>query len=197
MFATLSRGSLGPNDSSNLLVAPNIPVTPSFEDLASIASGTISFPADNSSGSGDSVEENYTASDIGETLQLASKENPSPELSKRKQVDAKSKRHMYRSSRHSSSELMLHNHLGDVDADQNGTRFPTPRTADVKEKRNDLLRIHQVGESDPTLLSGTERGQGHRTSTVFPESASEGDLASKGGRELRPRHVYKATGIAT
>lgn len=201
MFSTSYRGGgFGPNDSSNLLVTPNIPVTPSFEDLASIASGTASvtsFLVDNSSSSGssESIDKNFATPDLVDTCQL--KGYPSPELWKQRKMDAKSKRSSYQSSRHSSSDLMLHNDLGNVDADQNGTSFATPRTADVKEKRKFLLRIHQVGESDPTLAFHANTEQGRKRSAVFPESASEGDLISKGGRELRPRHVNKATGIAT
>lgn len=202
-FST-EQGSLAPDKCSNLLLPCNIPETPSFEDLASIASGKVSTTGtDNSSGSSESVEENLTATDMRRTSQLPalrSHENPSPELWKRKQLDVKSKRKVFQSLRHSSGDVRLHNE--EIGVNDNEERIPF-RTADEKERRKFLMKVHQ--SSGPNLTFGshptvhTERGESQkRTSSgaVIPQSASDGDLVSNaGGSDLRPRHVNKATGI--
>ena len=196
--------SLDPTKYSNLLMPSNIPVTPSFEDLASIASGRVSstIGTENSSGSSESVEETFTATEMERTSQLPalrSHENPSPELWKRKQLDVKSKRKMFQSLRHSSGDVRLHNE--EIDDDR--IRFNVARTADVKEKGKFLMKVRQTG---PDLTFGShpavdnERGEGWKrsssSSAVIPESASEGDQVSNGaGSDLRPRHINKATGM--
>lgn len=202
-FST-EQGSLAPK--SNLLVPSKIPVTPSFEDLASIASGKVSITgADNSSGSSESVEENLTAATgmkrTSHLPALRSHENPSPELWKRKQLDVKSKRKVFQSMRHSSGDVRLHNKEIDVNDDEERIPF---RTADVKERRKFPMTVHQ--SSGPNLTFGShptvhsERGERQKRTgsggAVIPGSASEGDLVSiAGGSEVRPRHINKATGM--
>ena len=201
----------------------NIPPTPSFEDLASIASG-VSIPrtADNSSGSNESLDEGATqTTTVTPTNQKSrfSHENPSPELWRRKQqpqqLDVQSKREQFKSSRHSSADLMLHRQErgggGGGGEGENASALDTSnKDGDIiRHRRLNLLKIHQGTESDPMFSSHHplapvgDKGEGRVRSASSSLLLDTPSVSEAGGRgivtgeresELRPRHINKATG---
>lgn len=181
------------------LVTPKIPLTPSFEDLASVANSAASITND-SSGSNDSFEEGSTNL-TPDQLSLSSHESPSPEMWKRKQLSAQGRRDMFHISR-SSADVTFHKKESSsayLDINQGRSSSAQDRTGDLRHKRQVLMKIHKASESDPTFAShlltkekGRLRTRGI-SSTALSESRTE--RGSEGGRELRPRHINKATGL--
>ena len=190
----------------SLLSPPQgIPLTPSFEDLASLASGerTPRGYDEEDSSSNDSGDEFSEPSANGEYRSVG-RERHSPKLFRRSHVDAQDKRHRFRSSRHSSADMTLFEREKSEKKDaRSASEMAGGESRELRVKRNALLRIHQATESDPTFLdklpapsssSSAREGRGHKR--VASGSALFREAVCGRESELRPRHVNKATGNA-
>lgn len=184
----------------NTLLPPSqIPFTPSFEDLASIASGVSSPLLHDSSGSNESLEEDAISVKSHDAKSRSSLKNPSPVLWKRRNVGVQEKRDRFQSMRHSNSDVLALTHLKEKEEEQERKRDPmsSEESNSLAQKRKILLRIHEATESDPTFSS-------HITCvppTTEEEKVPSGTLSSLehhlecDRRSVRPRHIYKATGM--
>ena len=197
--------------SQQLLTPTTIPLTPSFEDLASIASGvsTPQLPHE-SSGSNESLEEDETAVTNPSSKTRSSFPNTSPVLWKRRNVGVREKRERFQTSRCSSADMIAPRGPREVEEDHRKGSGDFKSRGDggsLSEKRKILLRIHQATESDPTLSSYVlhvppseekERLQGGSVSRLVETSQQleqERVARGGGGGSMRHRHVNKATGV--
>lgn len=195
---TTATGALSPN---NLLSPPKgIPLTPSFEDLASIASGLVTprlHRHDDSGSSNESFDEDEEKQLSPSEDQRLSHTKPSPDVSRKSHLDVQSRRERFQTSRHSSADItLLAREKRAEDLRSVSEMTEKKENSDLRQKRNILLKIHQDTESDPTfsthLPSSTTRC--HKR-TVSGSALLQDNRIPHKESELRPRHINKATGI--
>ena len=200
-------GKVDSAGSANLLhlAAPRLPLTPSYEDITSLADMSTSSPSlqDNgSSGSNESFEE---GSGEVESEGRTSRGSLASSGVQGREMDVQRRRAMFHSSRHSSADMVtLSDESGSASLDliRDRSNSAMERTHDIAQKRKFLLDIHKSSESDPSFTMQPHRnlidkkGRRRITAGSLPESYSESELVlSARERELRRRHVNKATGI--
>ena len=196
----VGRGSLA-TPAGNLLRPPQkIPFTPSFEDLASVAAGLSSPLPPNESSSNESLEE--AGSPVGGAREREAGlrgEHTSPVPWRRKlqlqTAETREKRGKFKKLRHSSADILLHGRDEGVEGGSSRSGSMPSERDGLQERRKILLKIHQASESDPTFSSSLPRRQGE---DCLPRTASSMVTVHKSAAEtegeLRPRHIYKATG---
>jgi junctophilin len=199
----IAAEAVGSNSSAGqFLQPPSIATSPSFEDLAAIASSMPHTNDDNESN--DSFEESRAVASLAPKTHPpnSNHKNPSPEVSRRPtQLTAQIKRDRFHATRHSSADLTLHTKERADSGMQQDRSISALEGRRGVDKRQYLMKIHQASDSDPSFSSTTyDEGEGKiRSRTVSSaallDSRTERSVAvGKVESELKRRHINKATG---
>ena len=204
----ISRGLLfPPSDALHLQVPQYIPLTPSFEDIASVARDhPLPPPGNNDSTSSRESLEEAESTIVGGARQdeeaWSNWESPSPvpwrgRLQGQLMVaGVQERRERFQGKRHSSADLLLRKRETEEEEESRGGGEETPS---LKEKRKILMKIHQATESDPAFPPhlGSGRGEFRTVSSMgtIRQAQVKGGGARENVGELRTRHIYKATGV--
>ena len=200
-------GKVDSAGSANLLhlAAPRLPPTPSYEDITSLVGMSASNPSLQDNGSSGSSESFEEGSGEVESEGRTSRGSLASSGVQGREMDVRRRRAMFHSSRHSSADMVtLRDESASLDLIRDRSNSAMERTHDIAQKRKFLLDIHKASESDPSFTMPPlrnlidKKGQRRSRNTTagsLPESYSESELVlSARERELRRRHINKATG---
>ena len=208
----ISRGLLfPPSDALHLKVPQYIPLTPSFEDIASVARDhPLPPPGNNDSTSSSESLEEAESTIVGGARQdeeaWSNWESPSP-IPWRGRLHGQltvarvqERRERFQGKRHSSADLLLRKReTEETEESRGGGGSLGEETPSLKEKRKILMKIHQATESDPAFSPRLGSGRGEFRTVSSMGTIRQAQVKGGGGRknvgELRTRHIYKATGV--